>query len=121
MLPALLPLHVGPNEVLERKDKCFQLAVGGREETVSIDCLKPHLGAGPFTAALPGARGRPPGLRVSAAASSGSCDYGGYCRGVYFMFKFSGSKSAKLVVQKIREIVTRSALVYCLSLMCEYK
>ena len=28
------------------------------------------------------------------------------------MYEFAGSKSAKLVVQKIREIVTRSALVY---------
>jgi hypothetical protein len=36
------------------------LAVGGREETVSIDPLKPHLGAGPFSAALPAACGHPP-------------------------------------------------------------
>jgi hypothetical protein len=35
------------------------------------------------------------------------------------MYEFAGSKSAKLVVQKIREIVTRSALVYCLPLSCE--
>ncbi len=55
-LPPLLPLYVGPYEVLERADKFFRLAVGGRKETVSIDRLKPHLGAGPFSAA----RGRPP-------------------------------------------------------------
>jgi hypothetical protein len=55
-LPPLAPLY----EVLERADKFFQLAVGGREETVSIDRLKPHLGVGPFSAALPAARGRPP-------------------------------------------------------------
>jgi hypothetical protein len=60
MLPPLSPLYVGPYEVLERTDKCFRLAVGDREETVSIDRLKPHLGAGPFTAVLPAARGRPP-------------------------------------------------------------
>jgi hypothetical protein len=48
MLPPLAPLYVGPYEVLERSDKCFRLAVGGREETVSID-----LGTGPFTASLP--------------------------------------------------------------------
>jgi hypothetical protein len=36
------------------------------------------------------------------------------------MYELAGSKSAKLVVQKIREIVTRSALVYCLPLTCEY-
>ncbi len=54
LLP-LAPLYVGPYEVLERTDKCFWLAVGGREETVSIDRLKPHLGKGPFMAALPAA------------------------------------------------------------------
>jgi hypothetical protein len=36
------------------------LAVGSREETVSIDPLKPHLGAGPFSAALPEACVHPP-------------------------------------------------------------
>ena len=59
-LPPLAPLYVGPYEVLEWADKFFRLAVGGREETVSIDRLKPHLGVGPFSAALPAARGRPP-------------------------------------------------------------
>ncbi len=58
-LPPLAPLYVGPYEVLERVDKHFRLAVGGREEAVSIDRLKPHLGVGPFSAALPAARGRP--------------------------------------------------------------
>ena len=74
-LPPLAPLYVGPYEVLERADKYFRLAVGGREETVSLDRLKPHLGVGPFSAALPAARGRPPtSAPRSAAASSGSCD-----------------------------------------------
>ncbi len=59
-LPPLAPLSVGPYEVLERADKFFRLAVGCREETDSIDRLKPHLGVGPFSAALPAARGRPP-------------------------------------------------------------
>ncbi len=59
-LPPLAPLYVGSYEVLEKVDKYFRLAVGGREETVSIDRLKPHLGVGPFSAALPAARGRPP-------------------------------------------------------------
>ncbi len=58
-LPPLAPLYVGPYEVLERVDKFFRLAVGGREETVSIDHLKPHLGVGLFSAALPAANGRP--------------------------------------------------------------
>jgi hypothetical protein len=63
-LPPRAPLYVGPYEVLERADKFFRLTVGGREETVSIDRLKQHLGVGPFSAALPvalpAARGRPP-------------------------------------------------------------
>jgi hypothetical protein len=45
-LTPLSSLYVGPYEVLERADKFFQIAVGGREEMVSIDRLKPHLGAG---------------------------------------------------------------------------
>jgi hypothetical protein len=36
-LQPLSPLYVGPYEVVERADKFFRLAVGGREETVSID------------------------------------------------------------------------------------
>jgi hypothetical protein len=36
------------------------------------------------------------------------------------MYEFVGSKSAKLIVQKIREIVIRSVLVYYLPLRCEY-
>jgi hypothetical protein len=59
-LPPLAPLYVGPYKVLERADKFFRLAVGGSEETVSIDRMEPHLGVGPFSAALPAARGRPP-------------------------------------------------------------
>jgi transposase InsO family protein len=59
-LPPLALLYVGPYEVLERADKSFRLAVGGRKETVSIDHLKPNLGVGPFSAALPVARGCPP-------------------------------------------------------------
>jgi hypothetical protein len=60
VLPPLSPLYVGPYEVLERADKFFLPAVCGREETVSIDRLKPHMGVGPFSPALPAARGRPP-------------------------------------------------------------
>jgi hypothetical protein len=56
----LLPLYVGPYKVLKRDDKFFRLAVGGQEETVSKDCLKPHLVVGPFSATLPVARGWPP-------------------------------------------------------------
>jgi hypothetical protein len=59
LLP-LVPLYVGLYEVLERADKFFRPAVCGREETVSIDRLKPHMEKGPFSPARPAARGRPP-------------------------------------------------------------
>ncbi len=59
-LPPLAPLYVGPYKVLEKADNFFRLAVGGREETVSIDCLKPHLGVRPFSAAFPAPRSHPP-------------------------------------------------------------
>jgi hypothetical protein len=81
-LPPLSALYVGPYEVLERTDKCFRLAVGGHEETVSIAAS----GSRAFYGGPPGGTRPPPDLRscgVSAAASSGSCDYGGYCRGGY--------------------------------------
>ncbi len=85
-LPPMSPLYVGPYEVLERTDKCFRLAVGSRKETVSIDRLKPHLGAGPFTAALPAARGRPPTsapVVLQPQHPPAAATTGGYCRGVY--------------------------------------
>ncbi len=55
----LFPLYVGPYKVLRHDDKFFRLAVGGQEETVSIDCLKPHLGVSPSSATLPAALGWP--------------------------------------------------------------
>ena len=49
-----LPLYAGPFAVLERGEKVFQLQVGDREEAVSVDRLKPHMGAEPVQpAALP--------------------------------------------------------------------
>jgi hypothetical protein len=83
-LPPLAPLYVGPYEVLERADKHFRLAVGGREETVSIDRLKPHLGVGSFSAALPAARCRPrPPLPWWFSRSIlRQLRLGGYCRGL---------------------------------------
>jgi hypothetical protein len=45
--------------VKERAQKFFKLEVGGREEVVSVDRLKPHLGKAPVAAAQPPTRGRP--------------------------------------------------------------
>ncbi len=58
-IPPLSPLYSGPYRVLASGLKVFRLQVGEREETVSIDRLKPHRGAAPVQPALPPARGRP--------------------------------------------------------------
>jgi transposase InsO family protein len=63
----LSPLYIGPFRVEERVPKFFKLEVGGREEVVSVDRLKPHLGKAPVAAAQPPARGRP--SKSSAAQS----------------------------------------------------
>ena len=66
VVPPLSPLYHGPYRVLEAGEKFFTIEVGGREDKVSVDRLKPHLG-GPVTPASPPARGRPP--RSIAVAS----------------------------------------------------
>jgi transposase InsO family protein len=59
VVPPLSPLYVGPFRVKERAQKFFKLEIGGREEVVSVDRLKPHLGKAPVAAAQPPSRGRP--------------------------------------------------------------
>jgi hypothetical protein len=49
-----------PYKVLVSGPKVFQLQMGKREESVSIDSLKPHWGAAPVQPAQPPARGWPP-------------------------------------------------------------
>jgi len=58
--PPLSPAYSGPYRVLQRQAKFFILDVGGREDSVSVDRLKPHLGQAPLQPALPPRRGRPP-------------------------------------------------------------
>jgi transposase InsO family protein len=58
-IPPLSPLYVGPYKVLARQAKHFRLELGGRQETVSVDRLKPHLGLTPVQPAAPPSRGRP--------------------------------------------------------------
>ena len=56
----LLDNYVGPYLELEKGPKVFKLQLGGREEVVTRDCLKPHVGqAWPLAAQLP-RRGWPP-------------------------------------------------------------
>ena len=57
--PPLAPLYSGPFQVLSKQPKFFRLQLGAREEVVSIDRLKPHLGPSPVTPAVPPRRGRP--------------------------------------------------------------
>jgi hypothetical protein len=67
--PPLAPPYQGPFLVLSSGPQVFRLQIGGREETVSIDRLKPHLGAAPVIPAVPAQRGRPR-LNVSATPST---------------------------------------------------
>ena len=46
-LPPLTPLYQGPFKVLERGPKFFLLQMDPRQERVSVDRLKPHLGSAP--------------------------------------------------------------------------
>ncbi len=48
------PAHMGPYKVLACKAKFFKMEICGRQETVSVDRLKPHLELTPVaTATLP--------------------------------------------------------------------
>jgi hypothetical protein len=62
-VPPLQPLYVGPYRVVSRADKYHVLEIGGKEETVSVDRLKPHLGTANVRPASPPIRGRPPILK----------------------------------------------------------
>jgi hypothetical protein len=52
-VPPLLPLYSHPYKVLASGPKVFRLQVGEREESVSIDRLKPNQGAAPVKPAQP--------------------------------------------------------------------
>jgi hypothetical protein len=67
VVPPLAPLYHGPYKVLKAGSKFFTISLGGCEDTVSVDRLKPHLG-GPVVPALPPARGHPPPIKVAAAS-----------------------------------------------------
>jgi hypothetical protein len=58
--PPLAPAYAGPYKVVRPGHKYFVVEVGGRQESVSVDRLKPHLGTSPLPAASPPRRGRPP-------------------------------------------------------------
>ena len=59
----LSPKYDGPFLVKERSGKFFAIQMGGRTEHVSVDRLKPHVGAADVTLAEPRRRGRPPATK----------------------------------------------------------
>ncbi len=66
--PPLAQLYEGPYAVISRREKTFKLQVGPREQVVSLDRLKPHLGSADLQAAVPATRGRPPVAPAAQAA-----------------------------------------------------
>jgi hypothetical protein len=46
---------------LQRREKVFEVQLGDRIESISVDRLKPHCGEAPVVPAAPQTRGRPPG------------------------------------------------------------
>jgi len=64
----LSQLYHGPYRVKEKQAKFFKITMGGRDEIVSVDRLKPHLGTAPVNAASPPPRGRPGRLNPVAAS-----------------------------------------------------
>ena len=61
--PPLADNYSGPYLVLEKGPKVFKLQIGTRDDIITRDQLKPHLGLAPPAAADPPRRGRPPGRR----------------------------------------------------------
>jgi hypothetical protein len=57
---SLSPLYSGLYRVISRGEKTFHVDIGGRDEVISADRLKPYLGQAPVQPASPSKRGRPP-------------------------------------------------------------
>jgi len=69
--PPLDPQYAGPYLVVSRGLKVFTVDIGGRAEVVSVDRLKPFLGADQVTPAAAPRRGRPPGAGVASEPQKG--------------------------------------------------
>ncbi len=81
-VPPLSALYSGPYKVLASGPKVFRLQVGEREDSVSIDRLKPHRGAAPVQPAQPPARGPPAGWLIFFSSSTPGSRLGpGSCSG----------------------------------------
>jgi len=68
--PPLTPPYAGPYEVLEPGEKTFLIRIGNKEDRVSVDRLKPHLGKEPVQPAAPRRRGRPKNVQEAAGVAS---------------------------------------------------
>ncbi len=68
-VPPLSPPYEGPFSVVEAGPRFFTVYIGGRQETVSVDRLKPHTGSSSPTPAVPPRRGRPLGTKRSVSAT----------------------------------------------------
>ena len=63
----LSQLYCGPYKVLSRRDKFFSLEIGSKQDTVSIDHLKPVLGP-VLCPQQPLWRGGPPAFTLGSSA-----------------------------------------------------
>jgi hypothetical protein len=64
----LAPPYSGPYKVIRKGPKVFHIEVGGVEQVVTVDRLKPHTGEAAATPAAPPRRGRPPAAPAVPAA-----------------------------------------------------
>ncbi len=69
LLP-LTPPYAGPYAVAKAGEKTFEVLVGGQQQRISVDRLKPHTGPAPVTAAPPARRGRPLKERTAVVAAT---------------------------------------------------
>jgi hypothetical protein len=72
----LVSPYSGPYKVLRKGPKFFLIEVGGAEQIVSVDGLKPHSGAATADPAAPPKRGHPPATRVTLAVQEAPADPG---------------------------------------------
>jgi hypothetical protein len=71
------PPYSGPYKVLVKKDKVFDVQVGTRVESVSVDRLKAHRGGSNVVPATPPTRGRPPGTGGGSSSTPAASSLAG--------------------------------------------
>jgi hypothetical protein len=69
--------YSGPFKVIDRREKVFDIQIGGKVDSISVDRLKPHMGAAPVSPASPPARGRPPGTGGGSSVPAAAPHLGG--------------------------------------------